>query len=309
MKNKSISNDYPKIGPWAASTITAPKKDIVEECYINWLKYKIIHEGTISRELADSWGASKLFGSKFSCLEPESGNKFVLRVIEYSQPEDYVPLTTYGWNASELVVRNTDDLEKKLLGSPFKIIGRPADLQLTKEIRAMQVEGLAKEVFYLTMFKEKIPKYDLPEAMSDIDLMFIAVLATDKPEKVQNWYLENFGIPVRKITKTNIKVLDQSFGLEKGAGSYGLTVIPLEGKSLIEVDEYPREAKNRSFDNNSLPPGNAMMSVYVDSIEGLLSLKIARPIVLSEPPYSESRSITAIGAAGELIEFIERKNS
>ena len=46
----------------------------------------------------------------------------------------------------------------KALNSPFKIIGPPADLELVPQIRAMQVVGLAQEVFYLTMFKEDIPE-------------------------------------------------------------------------------------------------------------------------------------------------------
>ena len=169
MEKKYTENNYPVIGPWVASTIVTSKKDIVEKSYQDWLDYTLTFQGIISEELANSWGAEKLTGSKFSCLEPASGKNFQLRVVEYTINGNYEPLTTYGWNAAELVVRDTDELYKKLSNSPFKIIGKPADLKMTKQIRAMQIEGLGKEIFYLTMFKEKISKYDLPDAEADIE--------------------------------------------------------------------------------------------------------------------------------------------
>ena len=305
MEKKYTENKYPVIGPWVASTIVTSKKDIVEKSYQDWLDYTLTFQGIISEELAKSWGAEKLTGSKFSCLEPASGKNFQLRVVEYPINGNYEPLTTYGWNAAELVVRDTDELYKKLSNSPFKIIGKPADLKMTKQIRAMQIEGLGKEIFYLTMFKEKISKYDLPDAEADIDNMFIAVVATDNPEKAQNWYLKNFGIQKRPISKTNISVLDRSFGLQMGTGQYGLTVIPLEGQSLIEVDEYPKVAKSRNHPKGELPQGNAIMSIFIDSINSIIPLGINEPVINNFPPYNGSRSLTVKGAAEELIEFIE----
>ncbi len=306
MKKNNSEKKFPLIGPWAASTIVAPKKEIVEQSYIDWLGYRLIDQGTITEDMASSWGASNLTGSKFSCLKPESGKNFHLRIIEFSISSNYEPLTTYGWNAAELVVKDTDKTNIKLSNSPFKIIGKPADLKLTKQIRAMQIEGVAKEIFYLTMFKEKISKYDLPDANSEIDNMFIAVLATDNPEKVQNWYSKYFGIEKRKVSKTNISVLDRSFGFEKGTGEYGLTVIPLEGQSLIEVDEYPEMAKERNYPDEELPPGNALMSVFIDSIDPLIPIGISKPIRCDQSPYQGARSLTIRGAANELIELIER---
>ena len=306
MEKKYTENKYPVIGPWVASTIVTSKKDIVEKSYQDWLDYTLTFQGIISEELANSWGAEKLIGSKFSCLEPASGKNFQLRVVEYPINGNYEPLTTYGWNAAELVVRDTDELYKKLSNSPFKIIGKPADLKMTKQIRAMQIEGLGKEIFYLTMFKEKISKYDLPDAESDIDNMFIAVLATDNPEKVQNWYMKNFGIQKREVSKTNISVLDRSFGFQMGTGQYGLTVIPLNGQSLIEVDEYPKIAKKRNYQEGLLPQGNALMSIFIDSINSLIPMSISEPVMINFPPYNGAKSITVKGAAGELIEFIER---
>ena len=121
MEKKYTENKYPVIGPWVASTIVTSKKDIVEKSYQDWLDYTLTFQGIISEELANSWGAEKLIGSKFSCLEPASGKNFQLRIIEYPINGDYKPLTTYGWNAAELVVRDTDELFKKLSNSSLEI--------------------------------------------------------------------------------------------------------------------------------------------------------------------------------------------
>ena len=65
---------------------------------------------------------------------------FQLRIIEYPINGDYKPLTTYGWNAAELVVRDTGEY-LEIINSPFKIIGKPADLKMTKQIRACKLRA------------------------------------------------------------------------------------------------------------------------------------------------------------------------
>ena len=67
-------------------------------------------------------------------------------------------LKVSGWNAAELIVEDVDGLAVQLENSPFKIIGSPADLSFTKNIRAMQVMGPANEILYLTQFKNNRPR-------------------------------------------------------------------------------------------------------------------------------------------------------
>lgn len=308
-ENSDLLTFVPQIGPWIASTISASNLDLVEKSYKEWFNYSVVDRGTISEELAHSWGAPKVQGSKYCSLVPESGKEVLIRIVENPAPENFEPLTTFGWAATELVVKDVDKLAKHLENSPFKIIGPPADLELVPQIRAMQVVGLAQEVFYLTMFKEDIPEYDLPTAHSFIDRMFIAVMASNSPSVVQNWYNKNFQIPVGNIADIKLDLLDNAFKVPPRSGDYQLTVVTLRGRSLIEVDGYPSAAKPRFEVDGFLPPSNSIMSVLVDSIDTIIENSISQPIRIAQTPYHGRRSITVKGSMDELIEFIEREAS
>ena len=303
-----MNNKSTHIGPWLVSTVTSPDLESTEKSYIDFLNYKVIEKEKITREQALSWNAYKNIGSKYSILIPESNENFFLRIIECPQPEEYRPLNSYGWVASELVVKDTDALENVFNNSPFEIIGLPADLDMMPDIRAMQVIGYAKEVFYLTMFKKEIAVFDLPKAKSSIDKMFIAVLASDDIAKVQQWYNKNFNIPINPITKTKINVLDTAFGLPENSTDYNLVVVPLQGKSYIEVDAYPKEAIKRPKLEGYLPPGNSIMSLLINSIDELdLPTITNEPFIIEKAPYFGRRATTVFGPVGELIELIELK--
>ena len=60
--------------------------------------------------------------------------------------------------------------------SPFQIIGEPANLDVSDDIRAMQVIGPAGEVLYLTEIKAVVPPFELPFARCTVDRLFIPVL-------------------------------------------------------------------------------------------------------------------------------------
>ena len=75
---------------------------------------------------------------------------------------------------------------------------------------------------------------------------------------------------ITRITKTKINVLDTAFGLPENSTDYNLGVVPLQGKSYIEVDAYPKEAIKRPKLEGYLPPGNSIMSLLINSIDYLL---------------------------------------
>ena len=54
-------------------------------------------------------------------------------------------------------VDDVDALAAELASSPFRIIGGPADLSFSDQIRAMQVVGPAREVLYLTQADQTPP--------------------------------------------------------------------------------------------------------------------------------------------------------
>ncbi len=299
----------PAIGPWAASTIAAPDVAATEKVYVDWLGFRVVHRGTLDSAVAQSWGAPKNAGAAFSVLEPESGKQNFLRLVANPVTPGYRPLTTFGWAASEMVCQDVDALQERLKASPFEIVGPAADLEMIPEIRAMQVRGLADEIFYLTMFKEDLPAYDLPEAHSFVDRMFIAVLATDGPEKVQAWFDKHWGIVPGDIADTKLEIIDKAFGVPARTLDLRLTVTTMRSRSLVEIDGYPAQTTERPRVAGYLPPGNAMMSVLVDSLDGLAMDMLSKPVRRPEAPYFGRRAATTRGGMGELIELIERDPS
>ena len=299
----------PAIGPWVASTIAAPDVEAVEKSYVDWFGFRVVQRGTLDSAVAASWGAPNNSGAAYSVLEPESGKQSFLRVVVNPAVEGYKPLTTWGWAASEMVCQDVDDLQDRLKSSPFEIIGPAADLEMLPQIRAMQVRGLGDEVFYLTMFKVDIPEFDLPDAHSSVDRMFIAVLATDGPEKVQGWFDKNWGIAPGEIADTKLAIIDDAFGVPQRTLDLRLTVTTMRSRSLVEIDGYPPQATERPKHEGHLPPGNAMMSVLVDTLDGLGLSTITAPIRRPEAPYFGRRAATTLGWTGELIELVERDPS
>lgn len=299
----------PSVGPWAASTVSAPDLDSVERSYVEWLGYRPVWRGAVSLAQATLWGAPRMAGRRVSVLEPESGKAVYLRLVENPAVAGYKPLTSFGWASSEVCVQDADAVEARLRKSPFRLIGPAKDLDSYPDIRATQFVGLAGEIFYFTMFKRKIAGIDLPVAHSFIDRMFIAVLATDGPEKVQAWYQRHFGIKPNAVNSIQLGLLDDAFGVPQGSQNYGITIVPLRARSLVEVDGYPRLAGPRPANPGHLPPGNALMTLLVDSLDGLNVEWLAPPTELREAPYFGRRAGTTRGAMGELIELVERDAS
>ncbi|MFT4026334.1 MAG: hypothetical protein QM676_05995, partial [Novosphingobium sp.] len=74
---------------------------------------------------------------------------------------------------------------------------------------------------------------------------------------------------------------------------------------IIEVDDYPPAATARGRDAGMLPPGNALVTLAVESLAATGLDFIAPPARRGGPLYGDWRAATAIGSAGELLELIE----
>ena len=145
-----------KLGRITAVTITSPDLDRVVDIYSKYLKYRLVSSTRVSADQAKSWDAQSAENSEMVYMSPESSDDFFFRFVEQSSDDDYVPFGTFGWNAAELIVKDVDESAEKLIGSPFEVIGQPADLSFTDQIRAMQILGPSKEIIYLTQFKSKL---------------------------------------------------------------------------------------------------------------------------------------------------------
>ena len=250
------------IGPICCVTIAAPDLGAIEEAY-ELLGYRATAGGRIPGELAGFWGAESVEGAQFLMMAPETTPGFHFRFVEQPATEGYGAYRCWGWNAAELIVQDTDALEKQLMGTPFHILGPPADLSFTDAIRAMQVQGPAAEFLYLTMFKRKT-EFDVPVAVDFVDRTFIVILGGPSVEMLGESWGQRFGLTHSEPRPVKITVMGQVYGLPSDH-RFMLSTLPLSGSNLIELDDMPENATPRPVRDGWLPPAISMVSFISDS--------------------------------------------
>ena len=247
------------IGRISAVTVPSPDLSKTAELYTQFLGYRMVARGQITQEEAVNWNAKNIKGSNYIILQPENSDDFSFRFIEQDIQNDYIPFKSPGWNAAELIVKNVDDLAEKLSNSEFEIIGPPADLSFTDQIRAMQVIGPSKEILYLTQFKSKLQEFDSPEARCDVDQTFIVILAGQSIEQMQEFYCDSFNLEKAPVIDSRIRSISRAFGKPKNT-QYKSSAIPIKDQSLIEIDELPEGSERRSGKPGFLLPGISIVS-------------------------------------------------
>lgn len=288
-----------RLGPIACITVTVADLAVAEACYTEYLDYRVAGRGALGAAQAQSWHAPALAGHRYLLLAPAAGDECVFRFVEAPTNPDYVPFSTYGWNAAEIMVQDVDSLAVQLDGSPFELVGEPQNLSFTDDIRAMQVLGPGKELLYLTEFKKPIPGLDTPVARCAVDSVFIVILGGPAMDGLQGYYGRQFGVPAAPVMDSRVKGMSAAFG-NSPDHRYPIAALPLAGQNLIEVDEMPAEAAARPVAEGCLPAGIAMVS-FVGSAPGGL------PPIADEPPYRGASGVSCeVGPAGELIEIVYR---
>ena len=247
------------IGKISAVTIPSPDLSKSVEQYIEFLNYRLVDEGQVSKEEAIAWKAENIEGADYVVLQPENSNDFAFRFIKQEIQGEYIPFKSGGWNAAELIVRNVDEMAIKLSNSDFEIIGPPADLSFTDQIRAMQVIGPSMEILYLTEFKSKLPEFDSPIARCDVDQTFIVILAGSSMDQMQEFYCDSFNLERAVVMDSRIRAISRVFGNPEDT-KYKSAAIPIKDQCLIEIDELPHGSAIRSSEPGYLLPGISMVS-------------------------------------------------
>ena len=290
----------------AIVTVMVKSLEITELVYQSELSYKLIHKGVVSEDMASGWGTKNITGRPFLLMGPTNNEAVYLRFIESEEfDKNFRSLKTFGWNAIEILVRDTEKIFLTLKDSQyFRIVGKPVYISDEKSIKAMQVLGPSNELIYFTSI-EKPEKTGLmiKEASTEIDRIFILILGVDNIESLRRYYSEKFNIVTSDPAPYRIRTLSNEHGLPIET-KFPLSIAKLSDKSLIEIDEYPKASIYRENKANELPPGIAMVSFYVDSIPN--NLPFISPVTANkEPPYNNRKSAVIRGAVGELIEIIE----
>jgi hypothetical protein len=291
------------IGPILAVTMTVGDLKPIESAYSQYLGYKVVERGKVDAASAAVWGAPLVAGHDFIVMQPESGAPHYLRFVVTAPYPDYEPFRTYGWNSTELLVSDVDQLAGRLRSSPFQIVGEPRNLSTTDDIKAMQVMGPAREFLYLTTIKD--PKHPLGQAKSFVDRMFIVINGGRDMDALLKFYGEVLGAATTAPIPVRMSALNKIHGLDSET-KHPLATAKLNGPFMVELDQYPAGVKDRHVRSGDLPPGTAMVTVATPSIAAIKAAPVAPAARLKGLIAGGSRAAVIKGPSGELLELVER---
>lgn len=288
-----------------SATLTTPDLDETIRHYNEWLGYRVRERGRLSRALARSWGAPRMADKKYALLSSDAAPDSFIRVIELRNARPVAPLTTYGWNAIELIVNEPVSLFDEIRRSPFKIIGEPAPLGSYPTIVAFQAVGYAGEVIYLTAETGDRSKSILPLPNGKVGRVFIMVLAASDVRATLDWYAKVFSLTPGPLRIRPNRMINRAQGLPPDAGLPIATARLGSPGNLIEFDGYSDKASRRPTSAGELPSGVVMTTFTTRKLDELQLPWISPPARHKGLAYNGRRAATALGPDGELIEIIE----
>jgi len=293
------------VGAILQGTLTTDDLDRGVAAWRELLGYRVVSDGPLGDELAESWGAPNAAGRRSVLLQPESGSKVCVRWVERAPGTKVpAPLTSFGWAALEITVEDADALHEALVSDGrFSILGPPTELEFTDRIYPMQCQGPAGEVVYLNEVRGSMEDFDLPVAASPVDQIFIVVLASPDLEASLQFYTERFGFDRGNAYEIPYTVINRAFGFPEDR-RHRLAMTCVGRRVNVEADQYPVETIPRPELPGDLPSGIASITLAVASLDGIGETlgPIVRP---GELPYDGRRTATVRGPAGERIELVE----
>jgi catechol 2,3-dioxygenase-like lactoylglutathione lyase family enzyme len=291
-------------GQILCGTATVPDLDAGLADYRDALGLSVVESGTLAADLAASWGCPASTGARYAVLQPASGARAFVRLVEQPVPAAFVPTRTYGWAAFEITVQDVFGWPARLAGSGFDIVGLPKEIPGLPYFVAMQMTGRGREMIYLNEVRSNTPTSDLPPAQSPIDRMFIVILAcADRPAAL-DWYANKLHLDIGADYTIPYTMIQKAFGLPDDHLST-ITMMQKGRMPIVEVDGYPDAATARGGNPDRLPAGNAMVTLAVDNLDALDLDWIVPPKAREGALYAGKRTATVRGPAGELIELIE----
>lgn len=294
------------------STCAVPDLDAAEAAYSGWLGYRVVERGKVGPWLAAAWQAPAAAGSRFCTLAPAHEEDAFIRLVEAPSVPGYRPLTTFGWNAFEIIVDDVHELAQRLVDGPFEFLESPHPLGAMPSIVAMQVAGPGGECLYFTEESGDRDASILPKPSGFVGRTFIVVAAGPDFDAMLGWYVRNFQLRQRPVRQSKVRIIQRAQALEPEQ-AIPLSAIGLgEHGNLLELDGYPTGdgyvAGPRPRAPEQLPPGNAIVSFEVADLAPYESMALVPPRSCDGAGYSGRRVLTLEGPASEILELIERSN-
>jgi catechol 2,3-dioxygenase-like lactoylglutathione lyase family enzyme len=270
------------------------------------LGYRIVERGQLAPELCAAWDTPADAGAPCVLLQPASGAEVYVRLIETAKRTGYWPPVTWGWNATEILVEDPDELARQLQGSPIKRFGGPGDLYNSpKAPRAIQTLSPAGAMLYFTRIQPGGSRYGLHGARSFVDRVFNVVLGGPDLEELRKFYGDTLGLRVSPPIPFTMTLAAQATNAPSDT-LFPICVAPVRARHcILELDEYPNNTLPRPRGAGELPGGMSMVSFDIKNLDDFPVALRAEPVRIAAAPYNGRRVAVIEGPAGEWLELIE----
>jgi hypothetical protein len=293
----------PMLKEIAIVTIVVTNLGQVVSAWQEFFGYEVADRGVVSAELAELWNAGEMQAHEYAILQPANAAPVYIRFVEDEAAAGYRPMTSWGWNATELLLRDTDAVAASLADSGLDIVGAPKDLWPAPDApRAMQVLGAGNELLYLTTNTQAASALNLDDTMPLVERAFIMVVGGPSMEALQGFYGEQLKLRVDPPSDFKISMISKANNLPLDT-TYLLSIAHAAPGYLIELDEMPASVGPRATTEGHLPPGIAIVGFNSDGIEAMVDW-VSGPVVMQEFPYNGRKVALISGAIGELVEVI-----
>ncbi|MBI3951634.1 MAG: hypothetical protein HY314_14375 [Acidobacteria bacterium] len=305
----------------AGATVSVPRVDDAVSTYCQWLGYVEHWRGEVTASQAAFWETPAVTGHRVAVVGPKDEELGLIRFVEVSANERLPAFKTIGWGAMEITVKDVDELARRLEGSPIARFRGPNDLKFGDQpprIRAMQALGPTSETLYFTQIKIQPSDYALAvPGTNDVGRLFIAVLSARPYNATRDFYVKTLGMKGTEQDEFEFALdfVNKALGLPADH-KIKIGLVRSAGNTHIEIDAFPKEATERQISPGSLPPGIAMCTLAVRSVDQVAQALKAAEVpfrrldeMLSSPPYRGGRALVCRGRSGEIVEFIEKKGT
>ena len=290
-----------RLGPLLFGTVLCPSLDEALSAYRDCFEMQPQAPQEITAEVAGAWGLPALAGARSAVLRAASDVPW-LRLVESTEAAPAAPFCKRGWMSLEIAVADVDALAQRLDGSPFEVVGAPANLDLSPNIRAAQVVGPGGEVLYLTEIKGEVPPFQLPQAVCAVDRLFVGVLNAGDLDASVAWYSQLAAVSGMRAD-TVLGAANRMRGYEAGR-RHPLAVFQLSGESLLEIDSLPPWEQDQGAADGGLQYGIMHLTLAATSLAEL-PFGSAVTTTLAPPPYTGRLALFCRGPDGEGVELLE----
>jgi catechol 2,3-dioxygenase-like lactoylglutathione lyase family enzyme len=279
-----------------AGTIASPDPKHVAEAYMKWLDYRLRDSGRVGAVMAASWGAPDCAGRPFYLLSSDGYPDVFLRVVGIDPVPGYKAWTTRGWNSFEIMVDDANAMYESFRGSPFKPLAKPYNpVKEFPAVFSMDVVGPGQELLFIECQTGNREKAYLPLPRGKVGRPHLTWVSGPEIVALRDWYADSFSMPHLPVKVEPVE------SHEEGKTKLNTLLFMRERGNSIQFDDDPAQLAPRPQHPRQLPPGNAMASFSVASLDAIKLPFITPPL----PLYGALRAATVRDPQGNRIELIE----